>query len=427
MRITDIEIERSVLGELMAFDEHKEKILLLSEDDFEAKEHKVMFKAMHSQFSVKGNFDFLTVANVCGESYRDEIQTCVQLAISAGLFEEHLRLLKEMSSRRRLTKGVNALEWSGEISVASLQNLIEKERGKSVVDDARTQTEKSLEEFSENLNKSIGTLKTGFSTVDRVCGGLRKGTVFIVGARPSVGKTAFALNVAANQLADLDKKVVFFSLEMTAEMIYERLMAARLQIEYSKFSRNELEENDIEQVRAATERLKTEGRFLVLDEVYNAELICNIIRENRPDLAVVDFMQIISATGKFENVRNRIDYISTLFKRTAKDTGCVILVLSQLSRAGKDAPTMSDLKESGGLEQDGDYIALLHRPYVLDKQNADIKPEDSELLLDKNKFGTVGRVKLWFDLKHQRFHEIDTWHESRIDRSGTVFEDDVEI
>ena len=426
MNYSDLEIERSVLGELMTFTEHRPKILLLSADDFEAEEHRRMFAVMSGQYTINGDFDFLTVANECGDGSRAEIQCCVQLAVSAGLFEEHFRLLKEMASRRRLIKGVNTLEWSGEISVASLQSLIEKERGKGVLDDARAQTEKSLDEFKENLNRSVGTLKTGFSTVDRVCGGLRRGTVFIVGARPSVGKTAFALNVAANQLTDPDKKVMFFSLEMTAEMIYERLMAARLSIEYNKFSRNELDTNDIEQVIKSADCLKNDGRFLVLDEVYNAELICNMIRENRPDLAVVDFMQIISATGKFENVRHRIDYISTLFKRTAKDTGCVILVLSQLSRAGKDAPTMSDLKESGGLEQDGDYIALLHRPYVLDKQNADVQPEDSELLLDKNKFGTVGRVKLWFDLKHQRFHELDTWHESRIDRSGSAF-DGVEI
>jgi replicative DNA helicase len=426
MNYSDIEIERSVLGELMAFAEHRPKIILLSADDFTAEEHGRMFTAMYEQYAANGDFDFLTVANDCGDRYREEIQRCVQLAISAGLFEEHFRLLKDMSSRRRLTREVNALEWSGEISVASLQSLIEKERGKSVTDDARTQTEKSLVDFTENLNRSVGTLKTGFPTVDKVCGGIRRGTVFIVGARPSVGKTAFALNIAANQITAHDKKVMFFSLEMTSEMIWERLMAARLQIEYSKFSRNELTENDMTQVRTQAENLKTEGRFLILDEVYNVEIICNLIRENKPDLAVVDFMQIISATGKFENVRNRIDYISAMFKRTAKDVGCVILVLSQLSRAGKDAPTMSDLKESGGLEQDGDYIALLHRPYVLDKQNADVQPEDSELLLDKNKFGTVGRVKLWFDLKHQRFHELDTWHESRIDRSGSAF-DGVEI
>ena len=148
-----------------------------------------------------------------------------------------------------------------------------------------------------------------------------------------------------------------------------------------------------------------------------------MISEEKPSLAVVDFMQIISAVGKFENVRSRIDYISSLFKRTAKTTGCVIIVLSQLSRMGKEAPTMSDLKESGGLEQDGDYIALLHRPYVLNKNENECIPEDTQLLLDKNKFGRTGKIDLWFDLKHQKFYERD----ERWDTSGTPFEEDIEI
>ncbi len=426
MRIADIEIERSVLGELMAFDEHREKVLLLSVDDFDAEEHRLMFAAMLKQFQAKGDFDFLTVANACGESYRDEIQACVQLAVSAGLFEEHIKLLKEMSSRRRLTKGVNSLCWSGEISTAALQNLIDEENGKRLNDDAQHATEKSIEQFVSNLNQQKGVIYTGFTTIDRTLGGIRKGTVFIVGARPSVGKTTFALNIAANQLSDPDKKVMFFSLEMTAEMIYERLMSAANSIEYKNFSQNILSNDEMSIVKSSAERLKQEGRFLVMDEVYNAELICNLIRENRPSLAVVDFMQIISTTGKFENVRGRIDYISSLFKRTAKATDCVILVLSQLSRAGKDRPTMSELKESGGLEQDGDYIALLHRPYVLNKGDSDARPEDTEINFDKNKFGNVGMVDLYFDLKHQKFYELDTWHESKIDRSGAAF-GDIEI
>lgn len=426
MKNYDVDIERSVLGEMLAYNEHRMKVALLMSDDFEVAEHKVIFKAMLRQFESKGDFDFLTIANECGESYRAVIQLCVQVAVSAGLFDEHLKLLKEMSSRRRLTTGVDMLSWSGEISTASLQKLIDEENSRKLNDGVKEQTEKSIDDFCENLNKNIGTLLTGFSTIDRVLGGLRCGTVFIVGARPSTGKTAFALNVAANQLETPNRKVMFFSLEMTAETIWERVMAARLGIDYNRFSQNKLAENDIVQIRKEAEKLKSEGRFLVTEDFYNVELICNAIRENLPDLAVVDFMQIISATGKFENVRNRIDYISAMFKRTAKDTGCVILVLSQLSRAGKDAPTMSDLKESGGLEQDGDYIALLHRPYVVNKGDSTLSPEQTELMLDKNKFGSVGKVEMWFDLKHQKFHEIDTWHESRIDRSGVVF-DGVEI
>lgn len=421
MNTNDIEIERAVIGEILTFETLKEKALLLEVDDFHYSEHREICKAIVKQINENHSFDYITVANECGSEYRAEIGSCIQLAISAELFDEHFRLLKEMASRRRIISRFQKLTMEGEVSISSVQRMLDDESEKKLTDDVKKSNKKNIESFVAGLNKSKGALLTGFETIDKVLGGIRKSTVFIVGARPSTGKTTFALNIAANQIKD--KKVMFFSLEMSSEMIYERLLSAQHGIEYEKFSRNSLNDKEIELIKTKTDELKNKENFFVVDDVYNIEQICNLISENKPDLAVVDFMQIISAVGKFENVRNRIDYISSLFKRTAKSTGCVIIVLSQLSRIGKEAPTMSDLKESGGLEQDGDYIALLHRPYVLNKGDSSIQPEDTELLLDKNKFGRTGKVDLWFDLKHQKFYEQDT----RWDCSGVPFEGDVEI
>ena len=419
MNINDIEIERAVIGEILTFEDLRNKVMLLEVDDFTYSEHRLICRAMLNQYSAGNKFDFMTVANECGPSIRGEIRACIQLAISSQLFEEHFRLLKEMASRRRIIEKFQELSIDGEVSVSSVQRMLDDEKDKRLTNDIKKTNDHNIEKFIEGLNKNKGSLMTGFGTIDKVIGGIRKSTVFIVGARPSTGKTTFALNIAANQLNDEGKKVMFFSLEMSSEMIYERLISAQNGIEYERFSRNTLSENEIETVTKKADKIKVSENFFVIDDVYNIEQICNLISENKPDLAVVDFMQIISATGKFENVRNRIDYISSLFKRTAKSTGCVIIVLSQLSRIGKDAPTMSDLKESGGLEQDGDYIALLHRPYVLNKNDESIRPEETELLLDKNKFGRTGKVDLWFDLKHQRFTERDT----RWDVSGNPFEE----
>ena len=418
MNINDIEIERAVLGEILAFDSLFDKAMLLEVDDFVYEEHRVICKAILSFASEGKKFDFVTVANKCGVAYRNEIQACVQLAVSLALFDEHFKILKEMASRRRLINRFNNLTVSGEVSVASVQKILDEESEKRLTEDVTTSNARNIDEFIKGLNKSKGALKTGFETIDRVIGGIRSSTVFIVGARPSTGKTAFAINIATNQLQDPSKKVMFFSLEMSAEMIFERVLSSTERIAYEKFSRNNLTDDEVEVISKSGNALKESGQLLVVDDVYNVEQICNLISDNKPDLAVVDFMQIISATGKFENVRNKIDYISSLFKRTAKATGCVILVLSQLSRIGKDAPSMSDLKESGGLEQDGDYIALLHRPYVLNKGDESIRPEDTELLLDKNKFGRTGKIDLWFDLKFQKFYE----RENRYDVSGVPFE-----
>lgn len=422
MNINDIEIERSVIGEILSFEKLKEKALLLEPNDFAYDEHKDICKTMISQ-AQKGKYDFVTVAAECGSDYRLEIQNCIQLAISAELFEEHFRILKEMASRRRLINSFHALTIDGDVSVSSVQKMLDDENSRRLTSNVKEISERNIDAFVAELNKRKGTLMTGFGNIDKVTGGIRKSTVFIIGARPSTGKTTFALNIAANQIADPTKKVMFFSLEMSSEMIYERLMAAQNKIEYEKFSRNSLSEDEMKLIAAQSKNLKESERFFVIDDVYNVEQICNMISENKPSLAVVDFMQIISAVGKFENVRSRIDYISSLFKRTAKTTGCVIIVLSQLSRMGKEAPTMSDLKESGGLEQDGDYIALLHRPYVLNKNENECIPEDTQLLLDKNKFGRTGKIDLWFDLKYQRFYERN----ERWDTSGMPFEEDIEI
>ena len=422
MNVVDIEIERAVIGEILAFEAFREKALLLEVSDFHYEEHKVICKAMINQ-AKNGRYDFVTVAAECGPNYRDEIQVCIQLAVTVELFDEHFKLLKEMASRRRIIGRFEALKLSGDVSLANVQQMLDDESNKRLESDIKKTNDRNIQSFIEGLNKNKGALLTGFGTIDKVIGGIRKSTVFIVGARPSTGKTTFALNIAANQIVNDDKKVMFFSLEMSSEMIFERLIAAQSNIEYERFSRNTLTDEQIETVTAKVQRIKENEKFFVVDDVYNVEQICNLISENKPDLAVIDFMQIISATGKFENVRNKIDYISSLFKRTAKSTGCVIIVLSQLSRIGKEAPTMSDLKESGGLEQDGDYIALLHRPYVLNKSDNNIRPEETELLLDKNKFGRTGKVDLWFDLKHQRFTESDT----RWNCSGEPFEDDITI
>ena len=405
MQNNNIEIERAVLGEILVFPELKDKLVLLNEDDFFYIDHQEIFSAMLRVYKKVNQIDFAMFSVECDKKHREEIQLCMDIAVSVVMFDEHYRILKDLSSKRRIVDKFRKLNLEGDISTVSLQQLVDDENSRKLSSDVETVNKRNLDEFVDGLNKKKGAVLTGFGTMDRILGGLRKSTVFIVGARPSTGKTTFALNIAANQLKEKTKKVMFFSLEMSADMIFERIIAAKCSVEYEKFSRNTLTDKDAELVKWEAMQLRKDNRFIVVDDVYNIEYICNLISENKPNLAVIDFMQIISSSGKFENVRSKIDYISCLFKRTAKATGCVILVLSQLSRSGKDAPTMSDLKESGGLEQDGDYIALLHRPYVLNKSDPNITPEQTELLLDKNKFGRTGKVNFWFDLKHQRFTE----------------------
>ena len=227
-------------------------------------------------------------------------------------------------------------------------------------------------------------------------GGVIRGTVGTIGARPSVGKTTFAVNIAEN---NPDKKVLFFSLEMSCRMVYDKLVASVGNIDYKNAVNHDV---GFDTVKAVLHKYKN---FIVVDNVTTAEEMTEIIRRIKPDIVFIDYIQIVYTKKQYDVIRQRIDYISQLLKRTAKQMNCCIICLSQLARSAKEEPTMSALKESGGLEQDSDYIILLKRPYVLDKSNKDILPSDTTVKVDKNKFGSTGEIKYYFEGKYQRFTE----------------------
>ncbi|MBQ1308831.1 MAG: AAA family ATPase, partial [Ruminococcus sp.] len=254
-------------------------------------------------------------------------------------------------------------------------------------------------EYLQNYHAPIKIIGTGFPELDKLLGsGLIAATLSTLGARPSTGKTTLAINIAT--FIALTQRVLFISLEMSAGMIYDRIVADKANIKYSDSVQHIA---DFETVRRVVENYQN---LTIEDSISDIEDIVSLIHETKPDFVIIDYIQIVTSKQPYESNRQRIDYISRLLKQTAKQTGAHILGLSQITRAGKDRPTMSDLKESGGLEQDSDYIMLLYREYVNDK-SAQIKPEATTLTLDKNKFGRTGEIEMHFDGMHQRFTIAD--------------------
>ncbi|MBQ2568905.1 MAG: AAA family ATPase, partial [Ruminococcus sp.] len=253
--------------------------------------------------------------------------------------------------------------------------------------------------YLQNYHAPIKIIGTGFPELDKLLGsGLIAATLSTLGARPSTGKTTLAINIAT--FIALTQRVLFISLEMAAGMIYDRIVADKANIKYSDSVQHIA---DFETVRRVVESYQN---LTIEDSISNIEDIVSLIHETKPDFVIIDYIQIVTSKFPFTDNRQRIDHISRLLKQTAKQTGAHILSLSQITRAGKDRPTMSDLKESGGLEQDSDYIMLLYREYVNDK-SAQIKPEATTLTLDKNKFGRTGEIEMNFDGVHQRFTIAD--------------------
>ena len=320
------------------------------------------------------------------------MKTAVDSTVNENLIDGVLDSLKYTAIDSVMKHKIAELSIAGDYTAEDLRRIADETEQADSEDIAN-----SLKTYLDGYGTPTEHIPTGYYILDKMLnGGLIRGTIGSLGARPSVGKTTFAINIAAN---NPDKKIIFFSLEMSVRMIYDKVVASEGNIDYSHAVNHSV---NFETVKCILEKYPN---LIVIDNVSRAEDMAEIIRTIKPDLVFVDYVQIVQTVREFEAVRQRIDYISQIFKRTAKYVNCCIIALSQLTRGAKEEPTMSALKESGGLEQDSDYIILLKRPYVLDKSNKDILPSDTTLKLDKNKFGDSGEIKYYFDGAHQRFSE----------------------
>lgn len=375
----------------------------MSDDLFIIEHHKELFQIIRKTNSNHPHFDItLVLSKITDGDLKTALVACADTVVTSTLFEEHLNILKENAKQRFISAAIEDMRLEGEYSANKLIDVCTL-ANQAYSSDYEHYGADIYSSYINSINKPKDAIYTHLSAINRTSGGIRKGTLFIIGARPSTGKTALALNIASYN-ALKGKKVLMFSLEMTSSMIIERLLADECNINYTRF----IDRLSSDEERIIKDYFNNRGKAImqnlkIVDDVYNIESICSYVENERPDLVLVDFIQIVQSLRKTENKRALIDYISSEFKRIAKRTNCSIIVLSQLTRAGKDMPTMSDLKESGGLEQDGDCIALLHRPYVLNKEGNN--PNEAQLIVDKNKFGRTGIINLYFDGEHQRFTE----------------------
>lgn len=334
---------------------------------------------------------------VIAEGIRKNLREYALLSAEKAPFEEAAVATVEhfirITTEKWLSEEIQNLAFGGDVSVGKLRKLTEKA-------ESRNHTEiSSFTDYISRYSEKTPQIKTGFPKIDRLLnGGIRYGTVTAIGARPSTGKTTFALNLMKS-CVDTGIKIMVFSLEMSADMLWDRIAADVLNISYSHAQEHNLSKSEYEQLMTMGEIYKS---LKISDSISEIEKIISLVYAEKPVLAVIDYMQIVTSQREFRDNRQRIDYISQMIKKCAKDTQTSFIVLSQVTRAGKDAPTMSDLKESGALEQDSDYVFLLHRPYVQDKSD-DVSPREAVIKLDKNKFGNTGVIELDFDGKYQRF------------------------
>jgi replicative DNA helicase len=433
-----IEAEQSVLGGLLldnsAWDRAGD---LLTDSDFYRYEHKAIYKAIGDLVSNSRPADVITVfeqlqthgkAEECGGiAY---LNALAQSVPSAANLRRYAEIVRERAVLRKLIEAsdeiaTNAFNPQGR-SVSQILDEAEgrvfqigeegqrSKQGFQSMDQLVVQLIDRVTELHENGAEDVTGVRTGFFDLDRMTAGLQPGDLIVLAARPSMGKTAFALNIAENVAVQEGLPVVVFSMEMGASQLALRLVGSLGRIDQSGLRTGKIKDDDWGRLSEAVDKLKNASIFI--DETPGlsaAELRARARRQARAcgrlGLIVIDYLQLMSgSSGSDENRATELGEISRGLKALAKELQCPVIALSQLNRSvetrNDKRPMMSDLRESGAIEQDADVIMFIYRDDYYNKDSKE--PGVAEIVIGKQRNGPVGTVKLTFLKPLTRFDNL---------------------
>lgn len=430
-----LEAEQAVLGSiLMEPSCINQAVIYVKSDYFYLPQHKAIFSIMQTIEASGGKIDPLIVLEALkkeniyddagGKNYLFQL---AQVVPSTDNIESYAKIVREkyyvralITAAREIADGASSADESADVLLDSAEQKIYNIRqgkvtsGPSLLGDILVgdvyETLKNL--CSEDADKYRG-FTTGFYDLDKVMTGLNKADLIIVGARPAMGKTSFALNIARNAAVSANKKVLFFSLEMPKEQVAQRILSMEARVEGSKMRTGEIHDEEWKRIAKATSVL-SKCQIYIDDssETTVPEIKAKIRRLKDVDLVVIDYLQLMKGTGRIENRVQEVSEITRSLKLLAKDLGVPVITLAQLSRStearGKShRPQLADLRESGSIEQDADIVLMLYRDeyYENDKENKDNDGDYEtakspsewtkvEVIVAKNRHGSVGTVEL---------------------------------
>ena len=445
----NVDAEKTILGAILLDNAaHAEAAEKLESDDFSLDSHRRIFLRMSELMDAQRAVDIVTLANELARYKEvDAVGGVAYLAsLTEGLprrpvIEEYIRIVKDKSMLRRLMLICSsAIARAADQSETAIGVLDETEaKLLEVSEKGLTQGFQSLHQIVENSFGSIDNLykqsrevtglATGFTELDRMTSGLQKGELIIIAARPSMGKTALAINIAQNAAIRGQATVAVFSLEMSKESLLRRMLASQAWVDQRKLQTGFLGREDHDKLQNALGQL-VEARLFIDDSagISLAEMRAKArrLKQNAGglDLIVVDYLQLMSATvpssgrRNYENRTQEVSAISRGLKALAKELDVPVVALSQLSRAserrGEDKrPLLSDLRESGSIEQDADVVAFIHREayYNRDEEMSEKDRAKSEIIVAKQRNGPTGTVHLNFISRFTRFNNPDAAHD----------------
>ena len=430
-----IEAEQSVLGSMIT-DRNAvvEAIEKLEENDFYRDGHKVIFKTISEMFKDDMPVDLVTLLErlksteklekAGGVTYVSELSSSLLTTINLSAY---IKIVKEKSILRKLIKASTSIIEDSYNKQGEVEEVLEGAE-KKIFDIAEKRTTSDFEPLNVVLERGfleierlfnnkgeITGVGSGFVDLDAKTSGFQKGDMVLIAARPSMGKTTFALNIAEHAALREGKSVVVFSLEMSKEQLAYKLLCSEANVDMLKLRTGALDDKDWENIARATGPL-SKAKIYIDDTagvtVMEMRSKCRRLKlEYGIDLIVIDYLQLMSGSSN-ESRQQEVSEISRSIKALAKEMECPVIALSQLSRAPEQRadhrPMLSDLRESGSIEQDADLVMFLYRDEYYNKETEDTNI--AECIIAKQRNGPVGTVKLAWLGQYSKFGNLEVTH-----------------
>jgi len=430
----DLEAEKAVLSAILLDDSSLHTVYTeVKPEDFYHPSHQILYRAMIALKDANSPVDLHTLSDhLLSHKQLDAVGGHTALAelvdyeSTAAHVLHHARIVRDKAVKRALIGVATEVVEMGFEQAENADRLLDLAQGK-MFEIGQTKSRQAFRKLDDEIHDAfdfvealmnrggeLTGLPTGFKDLDEITGGLQPGELVIIAARPSMGKTALALNIARNAATDHAKKIAVFSLEMTTRSLVLRLLASEARIDSTAFRRGFIAVNDHQRLVNAAGRL-AEAQIFIDDGTAATVLEIKaksrrIAAERGLDLVIVDYLQLARSDGTAERREQEISEISRGLKGLAKELNIPVIALSQLNRGPESRadkrPMLADLRESGAIEQDADVIAFIYRDEVYNKDTQD--EGIAELIIAKQRNGPTDTIRLQFEGRYARFESLST-------------------
>jgi len=430
----NLDAEQSVLGGIMLDNQALNSALeILDVDDFYSEAHRKIFSAIIELYNKSEPCDIITLSNILknktqldqagGISYLSALSDSVP---SAANISHYAKIVKEKSILRKLIVTATEIMHKSYTSSSDIDTVLD-EAEHAIFEISENKIRPTFSPFKDLIKDSVKTIEklyerkelvtgvpTGFEKLDDITSGLQKSDLIIIAGRPSMGKTAFAMNIAQYAALEAGIPVAIFSLEMSKEQLALRMLSSEARVDSQRIRRGFLGEADWPKLITAAGRLSEALIFIDDSPAISAlEMKAKARRlksEVNLGLIILDYLQLMRGGGYKESREQEISEISRSLKTLAKELNVPVIELSQLNRKVEDRtnkrPQMADLRDSGAIEQDADLIAFIYRDEVYDKSEENPEKGMAEIIVGKQRNGPTGMVKLAFQDKFARFENL---------------------